>query len=114
MSRVEIVSEYLVLPTGMTFDNDESSSFALRVQYRGEYAGKQGGGYRVSRGGSKELSRNGKWGFPEHFQRWQYRWETLDEAIAMAREAVDDVIVNGKTYAQWQEYFEMVKDQQES
>lgn len=101
----EYVSEITLLPDGMEVGDDEQHAFAVKVVWRGARAENGSGGYGVSNGPSKWLSRAGKWGWPERFQYRQYRWETLEEALAMARTVVNDVTVNRFTWAQWQEKF---------
>lgn len=99
--RVEFISQYTILPTGMKADDDQAYTFALTVTYRGPFTGRRGGGYAVEHG-SRSLSRAGAWSlYVEEFRRWQYRWATLDQAIAAAREQVDGIVVNGRTWAQW-------------
>lgn len=44
-----------------------------------------------------------KWDYPERFRRWQYRFPTFEDALAAARTVVDDIKINGRTWAQWQE-----------
>lgn len=103
-SRVEYVESYIVLPTGLPIDRDDAHSFALTVAYRGEFAGKSGGGWAVTQG-ALQLSRTLKWDFPQPFQRWQFRFETFDKALEAARSVVDLRKVNGRTWAQWSEFF---------
>jgi hypothetical protein len=95
---MELVTEVTVLPDGMHEDDINLHSWALVVKWRGAYNGKSGGGYSVSHY-SSELSRAGKWGHPQRFQRWQYRFETLDEALSAARVVVNDVKSMGRTFA---------------
>ena len=113
--RVVFISEMSVLPTGAVLDDDDSGvywdnlrSFILRVQWAGIRQANGYGGYRVTTdGGSRVLSRAGKWAWrPERFRTRQYRFDTLEAAVAAAEGAVDEVKVNGRTWAQWQELFE--------
>lgn len=99
------VQEIYVLPAGAVVDDawDRITCyFSLTVQWRGPRGETGRGGYAVKHF-SKELSRAGKWGYPQKFQQRQYRWETQEEAIAAAEKAVDAVTVNGRTYAQAKE-----------
>ncbi|MBQ9917382.1 MAG: hypothetical protein IJO71_09330 [Microbacterium sp.] len=96
----ELVREILVLPDGMAEDDINLHSWALSVKWRGIFNGRSGGGYSVSHY-SRELSRAGKWGYPQPFQRWQYRFETIDEAVRAARAVIETVKVGGHTFADW-------------
>lgn len=103
------VTEVMVLPCELSPDNEDWTNlklFAVFVRWKGEYRGKSGGGYSVEGLGSF-LSRSGEWSRfpPQEFRRWQYRFETLGEAMAAAKSHVDEVVANGRTYAQWQELF---------
>lgn len=100
MSGIELTTKIIVLPQGMELDDVNRSSFALQVEWRGLRTETGRGGYAVS-DGFKHLSRAGKWGFPEPFQQHQYRWETLEEALEMARAHVDSFKSNGRTWAEW-------------
>lgn len=100
-TRVEYIESYTLLPTGMAVDDWDAPSFATTVSYRGEFNGKSGGGWAVTQG-ARQLSRTLNWGFPQKFQRWQYRFKTFDEAVAAARSVADKRIVNGRTWAEWQ------------
>ncbi|MDI3330676.1 MAG: hypothetical protein QJR09_08070 [Micrococcus sp.] len=101
MSGHELITEYMILPTGMDPGDVNATMFAVHVKYRGQFNGRSGGGYSVNHL-SSELSRAGKWGLPQRFQRWQYRWEAFWEAQDMARDVVDSLKVNGRTWAEWQ------------
>lgn len=103
------ITEVMVLPCELSPDNEDWTNlqmFAVFVKWKGEYRGRSGGGYSVEGLGSS-LSRSGEWSRfpPQKFRRWQYRFETLGEAMAAAKSHVDEVVVNGRTYAQWQELF---------
>ena len=103
--RMHIVQQLEVLPTGAVVDEHWELGtylFCLTVQWRGPRTETGRGGYAVKHH-SKELSRTGKWGYPEPFQQHQYRWTALDEAIAAAEKVVDTVTVNGRTFADWKE-----------
>jgi hypothetical protein len=96
------VQEVYVLPTSAVVDDDWdliTCYFAVSVQWRGPVASNGQGGWAVKHF-SAELSRRGKWGYPEKFQRRAYRWHTQEEATAAAEKAVDSVVVNGRTYAE--------------
>lgn len=104
------VTELMILPCGLSPDDEDWTNlklFAVFVRWKGEYRGKSGGGYSVEGLGSF-LSRSGEWSRfpPQEFRRWQYRFETLGEAVAAAKSHVDEVVVNGRTYAQWRELFD--------
>lgn len=102
MAGAEQVTEWQVLPTGLDPNSDNASSFAVVVKWRGVFNGKSGGGWSIAHCGS-ELSRGGDWTFHvPRFRRWQHRWETLEEAQQVARDVVDAVTVNGRTWAEWQ------------
>jgi hypothetical protein len=105
MSGLEIVGSVIVLPTGMSVDDVNRSTFQLVVTWRGPRGDTGRGGYAIPQGGSdsRQLSRAGNYGRPQPFQQHQYRWDTLEEALTMARKHVDAVIVNGRTFTQWQE-----------
>lgn len=105
-ARLEYISSYVVLPLGMTMEDEDHFSFALTVVYRGEFAGKSGGGWAVT-AGARQLSRTRKWGFPAKFQRWQYRFETFEEAVDAARSVVDQRKINGRTWAEWNEFLSL-------
>ena len=104
----ELIRDTLVLPTGMRLEDedaaDEVRHFALSVEWRGTRTETGRGGWAVKNGGD-ELSRAGKWAWPRKFQQHQYRWETREEALAMAHKYVDTVTVRGRTWAQWQAHF---------
>ena len=100
MAGIELTTGVLVLPDGMALDDPELRHFSLRVEWRGARTDTGRGGYAVTDGFS-DLSRAGKWGRPQAFQQHQYRWDALDEALAMARAHVDQLKVNGRTWAEW-------------
>lgn len=100
--HTELVTQTLVLPTGMPINDEEMRHFALTIEWRGTRTETGRGGYGISLRGSW-LSRAGNWGYPDKFQQRQYRWETLEEALAMAHVHVDTATLNGRTYAQYQQ-----------
>lgn len=112
---VEIPASTLVFPTGSrpyTDDDGDLRHFALDVCWRGPVQENGQGGWAVTHGGlDKQLSRAGKWAWPQRFQQHQYRWATRDEALAMARAHVDTVTVNRRTWQEWQDYFAAKADQ---
>lgn len=99
----EIVTEIMVLPDGMEPDNFEAHSFAVMVRWRGARTETGRGGYAIIHGG-RHLSHKGVWRFnPEPFVQRHFRWEWLGSALVTARAVVNDVKVNGRTWAEWQE-----------
>jgi len=100
MSGIEIVTKVAVLPEGMDPGSSELYHFALFVEWKGVRGEKGRGGYAVA-DGFEELSRAGNWGRPQAFQQHQYRWDTLEEALEMARKHVDTRKVHGKTWSEW-------------
>lgn len=112
----EILSSTLVFPTGAdpehTDDYSQLVGFALEVSWRGPRQENGQGGWAVThRGFDHQLSRAGKWAWPHRFQQHQYRWETRDEAIRMARLHVDSITVRGRTWHEWEAHFAAVADQ---
>lgn len=100
---IEIVSEVTLLPTGMEPGDDNEPSFEVKVVYQGPYEGKRGGGYAVTHRG-RQLARVARtWTYVARrdFRRWQYRWPDLESALEAAREEVDLVRFNGRTWAEW-------------
>ena len=104
VDRVEITTETMVLPTGCPADDVNVHAHAVWVRWngvRGE-GPRARGGWSVEHLGSV-LSRAGKWAWrPSNYQRWQYRFDTRDEALRLARLHVDGLRVNGRTYTEWQ------------
>ena len=94
------VTEVRIVPAGAELGDRDDADFGLKVSWRGQFAGRSGGGWSVDHRGVS-LSRAGNWAWPSRFQRWQYRWETREEAVAAALAAVDGVQVNGRTRAEW-------------
>jgi len=102
--HTEIVIQTMVLPKGAAVDDDEAMRyFGLTVEWRGARTETGRGGYGVKHS-SKWLSRAGNWGYPDKFQQRQYRWATLEEALAMAHAHVDAVTLNGLTFIQFQQF----------
>jgi hypothetical protein len=96
----ELTTEVMLLPDGMPLDDYNVPIFAVRVTWRGAATETGRGGYAVIHG-SKHLSRKGDWRWnPEPFIQRHYRWESLDEALAVARSVVNTIKVNGKTWAE--------------
>lgn len=99
---MELVTEVLVLPDGMDLDDDERDTFALTVRWRGPRSETGRGGYAVMHG-NRHLSSAGNWRYnPEPRLQRHYRWDSLDEALAVARGAVSTVKVAGRTWKEWQ------------
>ncbi len=109
--HVEILAVTKVFPTGADPYADEGAyrdlhHFTVDVTFRGPRQENGQGGWAVMNGGeSKQLSRAGKWSWPQRFQQHQYRWDTREEALDMARRHVDTITVNGRTWADWEAYF---------
>lgn len=100
---MELVSEVLVVPDDMSLDDDELRYFALTVRWRGPRSDTGRGGYAVMQG-NRHLSTAGNWRYePEPRLQRHYRWDTLEEALAVARAALPTVKVNGRTWMQWQQ-----------
>lgn len=107
--RIEHISGYTIYPHGLTdLDDVNAPSFAVEIVWRGEYQGRSGGGWAVTRGRAQLLTSSvatgQKWDYPERFRRWQYRFATFEEALAAARSVVDGVKINGRTWAEWTEH----------
>ena len=101
MGTTRIVTEEMFLPDGCDPADSEFHLFAVWVVWKGK------GRYAVQWDPGKwadQLSRAGKWAFaPEPFRRHQYRF-TYDEACEWAEKVRNDKVVNGRTWAQWQEF----------
>ena len=116
----EILASTLVFPTGSDPLDDsrypDLQRFALDVCWRGPRTENGRGGWAIMLGGSEseQLSRAGKWAWPQRFQQHQYRWATRDEALTMAREHVDRVQVGGRTWREWEAHLAALADQTES
>lgn len=97
----ELVTEVMLLPDGMELDDIEVHSFAVFVRWRGARTETGRGGYAIMHG-ARHLSHKGKWRYaPEPFLQRHFRWADLDSALTTARTVVNDVVVNGKTWAEW-------------
>ena len=109
--RAVFISEITVLPRGAELSDDDIDwsnlrSFLVHVKWTGPKKDNGYGGYAVKTDGVLFLSRAGKWAVrPDRFRTRQYRFDTLNEALAAAERAVDGVTVNGRTWAQWQQLF---------
>lgn len=95
------IEERIYLPTGLDADDINASTFAVRVQWRGEgkWAVVQGLGFPAHR----FLTKTGKWIFlprPMHRRYCRFDFET---ACALAEKHVNSVVINGGTWAEWQE-----------
>lgn len=98
----ELVTEVLLVPDEIPLDDVNREHFCIRVQWRGPRGDTGRGGYAVIHG-SRHLSTAGNWRFdPEPRLQRHYRWDTLEEALAVARSVVNTVTVNGRTLAEWQ------------
>lgn len=97
------ITEMTLIPDGMDWDYYDRPFYCVRVQYRGVGPdGKDRYGVFQGPGEYRVLSRAGNWAFnPPRFKWHQYRWETFDEALTWARSVVNDVQVNGRTWASW-------------
>lgn len=100
----ELITQVTLYPDGMDPDGVDAGVFAVIVKYCGPYQAKKGGGYSVEHLGNSLARKSRKW---EHvwrkdFRRWQYRWPDLDSALEAAREVVNTVQVNGRTWAEYQ------------
>lgn len=102
------VTETMVTPTGMDPVEDQSNAhiFGVFVRWQGEL------GWIVTRNFKDErLSVKGrKWsGWVEKRNRRFYYFPDYDTALQAAIDAVDDVTVNGGTWAQWQKHLKEKK-----
>lgn len=99
---MERVTEILLVPEGRDADDDEDLRyFSLTVRWRGPRTETGRGGYAVQHG-NRHLSTAGNWRYePEPRLQRHYRWDTLEEALAAAREALPTVTFNGRTWAEW-------------
>lgn len=104
---MEMITEVTLWPEGMGPGDPEASNFEVRVKWRGVQNEKKSmGGYAVEQGVS-QLTRAGTWIFtPQRFQYHLCRWSTLEEALEAARNVVNYVTVNGKTWAEWRPILE--------
>jgi hypothetical protein len=105
----QVITEIMLLPDGLDENvediYDDARHFAVFVRWAGRRQGNAGGFMVTQSFRDCQLSRAGNWAYcVPKFKRHQYRWETLDEALAMARAAVNGVVVNGRTYSQWQAF----------
>lgn len=105
MSPQVIVTETMVTPTGMNplTDPTEANSFGVFVRWQGER------GWTVTRNFKDErLSVKGrKWAaWVDKRNRRFYYFPDYETALQAAKEAVDEVTVNGGTWAQWQHHHE--------
>lgn len=107
MTQQGLVTSVTFWPDGCDLNDRNESAFRVIVEWMGprQEGPRAVGGYRVTQRGFMELSRAGKWAFHvPRFRRWQHRWATLDEACEWARKVVNDVQVNGRTFAEWQAF----------
>lgn len=98
----EITTEVTLLPEGMEPGDVNAHTFAVVVRWRGARSETGRGGYAVTHG-NRHLSHKGKWRYnPEPFLQRHYRWADLDSALTTARAIVNDIRVNGRTWAEWE------------
>lgn len=103
MTPQVIVTETMVTPTGMDplEDTHNANMFGVFVRWQGNL------GWVVTRNFKDErLSVKGrKWtGWVSKRNRRFYYFPDYETALQAAKEAVDDVKVNGGTWAQWQQH----------
>lgn len=111
--QAEKVTRVTLIPDGMAWDDLNRLTFAVTVEWCGPFDGRRGGGYAIRHIGG-ELSKSGKWEVaPPRFRRWQFRWEHLDSALHMARAVVNELEVNGRTWADLRAYLAADKNEQE-
>ena len=106
------IEERTYYPDGCDPDDMNAHGFGVTVAYRGN------GLYLVARGGrsaAEQLSKTGKWlWYP--LKMTQMRWCRFDfeEACRLAESVVNDVVVNGRTWNQWQAHFAALKKEKTS
>lgn len=99
-----VINEAIVFPTGVDPNNADAyyelGNFMIYVRWQGHH------GYVVERTRDERLSVKGrKWCYHvEKRNRRFYYFPTFGEALQAAKEVVDDVLVNGKTWKEWQEW----------
>lgn len=97
------IQEAIVFPTGVDPNSDDTyyevRNFMIYVRWQGRL------GYVVERTRDERLSVKGrKWCYyVEKRNRRFYYFPTFEEALQAAKEAVDDVLVSGKTWKEWQQ-----------
>lgn len=90
-----------IYPVGANPDDDphgNTHGFAVQIIWRGK------GKWSVENGGSS-LSHTGRWLYMPMKMHRQHVRHDYETAVRLARGAVDDVTVNGRTWKQWQEHF---------
>lgn len=96
-----VIEERIYYPTGCDPDDINAHSFAVHVTWRGQ------GKWMVSRMRSThhQMSRTGKWLWCP-LKMVQMRWCRFDfeTACRLAEAAVNDVSINGRTWAQWEQW----------
>lgn len=98
------IEERIYLPDNMTADHPEAHGFMLSVSYRGD------GKWVVQRGHGRpieQMTHTGKLLYVP-LKMTQMRWcrFTFEEACALAEQHINEVKVNGRTWAQWQEHWQ--------
>lgn len=92
----EHVGEVVVLPDGLDIDSSDVRAFGVRVIRR------PGDTFSVEAMGG-QYACDGSWtDSPVGAKRDHYRFP-YEEAMSLARQVVDDVLVLGRTWAQWQD-----------
>lgn len=99
-------SEFTFLPAGAHPDDDEVTRFAVKVSWRGHdrWAVTRSGDCWGPGGWEHEASPSNR--SPEFLAVHRY---SLGDAVALARQLVDGIIVNGRTWSQWEERFLMAE-----
>lgn len=96
----------MLLPDEAEDDWNNAKAFAVVVRWRGPRGDTGRGGYAITDHYGQHLSHRGKWRYnPEPYLQRHFRWEDLESALVVARTVVDDIRVNGKTWAEWKEHF---------
>jgi hypothetical protein len=92
-----IVTETMVLPTGMAPSHHSAHHFALFVRWS------QRGWVVTTQFREERLSVKGrKWGWPPRRNLRHYWWPDRESALVAALVEVDLVKVNGRTFSEWE------------
>lgn len=99
-------TEFTFLPAGAHADEFDAVRFAVKVSWRGNnrWAVTRAGDCWGPDGWDHEASPANQ--SPEYLAALRY---PLEEAITLARQLVDGVTVNGRSWGQWEERFLMAK-----
>jgi hypothetical protein len=97
------VTEYTFYPSSLRPGDREAHAWAITVSWKSE------GRWAVVRG-SECLDAEGRWDYERlpsaRATEWKKRFRfSREEAIRIAREMVDTIVINGRTYEQWQDHF---------